>query len=212
LSISDNGSGIPDDIKSSIFEPFFSTKGRNKGTGLGLTIVNNIVKQHKGLISFDSELDKGTTFKIYLPVKNEKENENDEIADKALVTKPSGRHLVMVVDDEKNIRIMTKKILMEMGYDVITVDNWIDAIETYTLRNSEIDAVILDLIMPEKSGKEIFIEMQKINKNLKVILISGAKKDDRIREMLEMGAKVFLPKPFSFNELSMTVRKIIDEN
>jgi PAS domain S-box-containing protein len=207
MTISDNGSGIPDEMKNSIFEPFFTTKVKNKGTGLGLTIVNNIVKHHKGFITFDSALDAGTTFRIYLPIKNEKADieEGGKVA-----SKKNDRPLILVVDDEKNIRVMTKKMLVEMGYEVIAVDNGFEAMEIFSFRHNQIDAVVLDLVMPDKSGKETFEEMKIIDAGVKVIMISGARKDPRIKEVLDQGAEVFLAKPFSFDDLSSAVKSILN--
>jgi PAS domain S-box-containing protein len=208
ITISDNGKGIPQNIRDLIFDPFFSTKGKFKGTGLGLTIVYNIIKNHKGHIQFDTEVNKGTSFKIYLPFKEMQRKTEKESRDVLLL---KGHGTILVVDDERNIRSATKKILKECGYNIITAKDGNEAIKIFNEKHKQIDAVLLDLVMPGKSGYEVFLEMKKIYDKVKVMLVTGAKYDSRIQEILDMGVKHYLIKPFSFNELSNMVYNLINE-
>lgn len=200
ISVQDTGTGIPEEIKPKIFEPFFTTKEVGKGTGLGLSAVYGTIKEHKGTIKFYSEINKGTEFIIYLPV-----DENAYIKsfkeEEVLFT---GKGKILVIDDEELIRNMTLNILSELGYDVILTDNGKDGIDIYS-KNKDIDLVILDIIMPKMDGPQTFIELKKINPDVKVILTSGFSYEKGIGELIESGAKGFIQKPFRSSDLSKIV-------
>lgn len=208
LQVKDNGVGMDSKTISKIFDPFFTTKEEGVGTGLGLSMVYNIILQHEGLINVQSEIGIGTSFNIYLPkIEDEQKinSQNDDLKDS--INKGSG--LILVVDDEAMLRKVAKLMLTKCGYEVILAENGIKAIELFKEKHKEIKAVLLDMSMPKMSGKETFIEMKKIDKNVKIIMSSGLKQDKRLIEVMNMGADGFLQKPYTFKDLTDTVQEII---
>jgi len=203
ISVNDSGTGIPPDTLTKIFDPFFTTKDKGKGTGLGLSMVFNIVKQHNGFLDAYSEPGKGSLFKIYLPAIEEEviENRQTEILNDI----PKGEGLILVVDDEKIMREMAKEILEECGYNLIFAEDGENAVQLYKQRCKEIDLVVLDMVMPKMTGIEAYFEMKKINENVKVIIASGFKHDDRVEHLLKNGVKSFVQKPYTIDTLSKKV-------
>ncbi len=210
ISVKDTGVGMDRVIISQIFEPFFSTKDKSMGTGLGLTIVYNIIQQFGGFIDVDSTPGKGTEFKMYLP-KYKKEAETDRRRDSVQVKKGSGT--ILVVDDEPVLRELARSMLMQAGYEVILADDGDTGITAYKEREYEIDLVLLDMMMPNKNGRETFDELKKINKDVKVIMTSGFTKDKRVEDVLKAGVSDFIQKPYTIFALSEKVHKVLfDEN
>lgn len=202
ISISDSGVGIPDDIKNKIFDPFFSTKGTGKGTGLGLATVYGIIKNHKGFIDVSSLPGKGTTFIIHLPVVKK------EIIEKKPGKKIyGGNEAILLVEDETDLRSLAKMQLESLGYKVFACQDGIEAIKTYKKKTDSIDLVLLDMIMPNMNGKEVFNKLKEINPDVKVVLTSGYSQEGKATDILKNGAISFLQKPFKLHDLS----KIIDE-
>lgn len=208
IEIIDTGVGIEEENLKKIFEPFFTTKGKIHGTGLGLFMVYNIIQKHNGIIKVKSEKGKGTEFSIYLPAAEKIIEETEERDNPFKITKGSGT--VLIVDDEELIRATAQTILEECGYKILLAENGLKGVEIYKEKSSSIDLVILDMAMPKLSGKDTFIEMKKIRNDVKVILISGFVSDSRIQETLDLGAKLFLHKPFSMQDLSEKVFNIIN--
>ena len=206
LSVRDTGIGMDKKTVAKIFEPFFTTKEKGKGTGLGLSMVNNIILQHNGFIDVYSEKSIGTIFKIYIPILTE-EMEEGGVDKKSNIFKGTG--IILVVDDEKLMQVTAKSILEQCGYDVITADDGIEGINLFIERHHEIKAVLLDLVMPKKSGEETFLEMNNINGNVPVLLSSGFKRNERIDKAIELGVKGFLQKPYSIENLSFSISEII---
>ena len=209
IEISDTGVGIDGETRQKIFEPFFSTKKKELGTGLGLSMVYSIIKEHNGFIDVYSELGKGATFRIYLPIIDmdamikDEEYVPDEFS--------KGRGTILVIDDEEVIRNITRYMLEEAGYEVITASNGEGGIEEYNKNSSKIRAVILDLSMPGMSGKEVYSRLRTINPHVKAILTSGFRQDDRVKETLDMGINGFLQKPFDLESLVVKLREILEE-
>lgn len=206
ISVKDTGVGMEGAVISQIFEPFFSTKDKSMGTGLGLTIVYNIIQQFEGFIDVDSTPDRGTEFKIYLP-KYDKGKEKERHENSAVVQKGSGT--ILVVDDEPVLRELAKSMLTQAGYSVILAADGVAGIEIYKKRYAEIGLVLLDMMMPNKNGKETFEEMLVINKAVKVVMTSGFTKDRRVEEVLESGASDFIQKPYTIFGLSEKVYKVL---
>jgi len=203
IEVRDNGSGIPQEYLQRIFEPFFTTKDLGQGTGLGLASVYGTIQDHHGAINLYSKVGTGTVFKILLPC-SEATVKNSRSSDEVI----SGKGLILLVDDEEINRISGKHLLEEMGYSVICADNGLNAIDIFKNRSDEIDFVIMDMIMPEMSGREAFIEFKKIDTDCKVIIASGFTKDENLYEMRELGLCGFISKPYSNIELS----KLIAQN
>ncbi|PID26407.1 MAG: hypothetical protein CR982_10490 [Candidatus Cloacimonadota bacterium] len=204
ISVIDTGIGMDEDIKSKIFDPFFTTKDKDKGTGLGMAMVYNIIKEHGGFIDIQSKVGVGSEIYIYLPilVGNSKEVDKN-IYDK--IEKGSGT--ILVVDDESTLREQSNTILSECGYDVITAKNGLEGIEKYKENIDSIDLVILDIIMPKLSGDKTYKYLKEINMDVKVILTSGFKQDERITKVLNEGALDFIQKPYTIRTLSKVVAK-----
>lgn len=203
--VKDTGVGIPDSIKDKIFDPFFTTKKRDAGTGLGLTMVYSIITQHKGFITFDSTENVGTTVTIQLPAASKN----------AVVTPIKTHHVkkgvgtILVVDDELVMRQTAQSMLEECGYTAYIADSGEAAIDLFTQKRSEIDAIILDLSMPKMSGKETFEKLKAIDANILVIMVSGYKKDVRVDQSIALGVAGFLQKPFSIETLSDKIDEVL---
>ena len=206
LSVSDTGHGIDKKTMERIFEPFFTTKGPGIGTGLGLSMVYGIVRQHGGHITCYSEPGAGATFKIYFPaivseVKSEKATDS--------VVPQGGTETILLVDDDDSVRDVGTQMLVEYGYRVITASNGREALEIYSARRETISLVILDLFMPEMGGKECLRALLRMDPKVSVLVASGFTQNGQIAEALDSGARGFIGKPFDIPQLLEEIRKII---
>ena len=208
LTLNDTGTGIPSENLDRIFEPFFTTKDIGKGTGLGLAMVYGIVKGHKGWIDVESKVGVGTSIYIYLPVTESVPVTTEE---KVVFSLEGGHETIMLVDDDESVISFGKDLLENFGYTVIVANDGFEAVEIYRRQQDSIDLIILDLSMPKKSGRESLSDLLAINPNLKVIVSSGFDKGGPVKQLLEMGAKAFVPKPYGMEKMLGAVRKILDE-
>jgi PAS domain S-box-containing protein len=208
LEIKDSGVGMDEDTLAQIFDPFFTTKSKSQGTGLGLAMVYNIIQQHKGFIDVDSTPGKGSCFKVFLPHQEKTEGSGKK---KAPVREQllRGSGLILVVDDEEGMRQTSREILEACGYDVVTANDGSEGLKVFNRRHREIAAVLLDMAMPNISGKETYLEMKRLQPGVKVLLASGFKQDQRIKESLDLGVSGFIQKPFSMFALSRKIAEII---
>ncbi len=204
INIADSGKGIPRDLLPRIFEPFFTTKDQGKGTGLGLAAVYGAIQNHNGAIFVESEINKGTTFTLYLPTITA----TKEVLSKSTAVIP-GTGAILLVDDEKINLTTGKLMLQEMGYSVITAENGITALQIYEEKQDEIDLIILDMIMPLMNGRELFQKLQQINPQCKGIVSSGYLNDENIEDLLGLGIKGFIAKPYKNHELSRLISEVI---
>ena len=208
LSVSDSGVGMDTKTAVKIFDPFFTTKEQGKGTGLGLAMVYSIVRQQHRFVDVYSEPGQGATFSVYLPLLEYEDrvalpqNANPAIS--------RGEGLVLVVDDDQIVREMAEGILEHVGYTVRTAENGKEGVEIYRQLAPSIKAVLLDMAMPVMSGREAFVEMKKINPEVKVLLASGFRKDERVEEVLTLGVKDFLQKPYTLAGLAEAIKKVIE--
>jgi PAS domain S-box-containing protein len=207
VSVSDTGIGMDTKTAAKIFDPFFTTKEQGKGTGLGLAMVYNIVRQEQGFIDVYSESGHGSTFSVYLPLLV-REGISVPATDTLAISRGEG--LILVVDDDIRVREMAENILETVGYTVLTAVNGKEGVERYQQHQADIKAVLLDMAMPVMSGREAFVEMKKINPDVKVLLASGFRKDDRVEEILGLGIKEFLQKPYTLAGLAKVMKKVID--
>lgn len=207
ISVKDQGIGMSSSTIAKIFDPFFTTKDKGRGTGLGMAMVYNIVKQHNGFIGVYSELGLGTTINIYIPELTDKNRENYIKAEDEII---HGTGTILVVDDEDIIRNLASAILEECGYKVITAVNGLDGVNKYKENSDKIDLVLLDMVMPELSGDEAFEKLKEINSDVKVILSSGFKKDSRVGKILRHGVLDFIQKPYTIIKLSRMVAKYLN--
>lgn len=206
ISVRDTGIGIDPMTQKRIFDPFFTTKEKERGTGLGLASAYGIIKNHDGIINVYSEVGKGAVFNIFLPT-SEKMPEQNKVAQKHI---QAGKETILMVDDEKMILDVGREMLTSMGYQVITADNGVKALEIVNARKEEIDLVILDMIMPKLSGRETFDQLKAIAPEIKVILSSGYSIDGDASEIMDKGCNGFIQKPFSMETLSNKIREVLD--
>jgi PAS domain S-box-containing protein len=208
VTVTDTGIGMSEAIKRRIFDPFFTTKERDRGTGLGLASVYGIIKNHGGFINVESQEGQGASFMFYLPA-----SEKAPIGD-GDTTKDDihmGSETILLIDDESMILDIGSKMLEGLNYKVITAIGGKQGLQIYEKDRGQIDLVILDMIMPDFSGKETFHALVRINPSVRVLLSSGYSLDDQAREIMQVGCKGFIQKPFTMMELSKKIRGVLDE-
>jgi len=207
LSVTDTGCGMPRETLERIFEPFFTTKEVGKGTGLGLATVYGIVKQHQGWIDVSSEINLGTTFKIYFPTTSKPvEVVPEEPAQKVR----GGSETILLVEDEPVLRELAKVILHDYDYDVLEACSGVEAIKVFEENDGNIDLLLTDMVMPEgMSGRELAQELKARKPDLKVIYTSGYS-SDVMGEDAELRDVKFLQKPYPPPRLAQVVRECLD--
>ena len=209
LSITDTGLGMDKATRQRIFEPFYTTKEMGRGTGLGLASVYGIINNHDGFITVESQRGKGTTFNIYLPATRE-----SRIEPKPGHRKPekSKRRsiTVLLVDDEALIIDVGRQMLERLGHTVLTANNGMEAVEIYRSNPGRIDLVVLDMVMPDMGGGEIYDRLKDIDPKVKVILSSGYSINGQATEILNRGCNGFIQKPFGLNDLSEKISEVLN--
>jgi PAS domain S-box-containing protein len=208
VTVSDNGPGIDPESIERIFDPYYTTRGVGKGSGLGLSVVHGIVKIHGGAITVDSELGMGTTFSLYFPVAEEKV----EIASETVDEWPKGHEKILFIDDEKSIVKMTRQILERLGYQVETQTNPVDALEMFRSDPNRFDLVITDMAMPQMTGDRLAKEILNIHPEIPIIICSGYSAKVSEENVAKLGARAFALKPLGKHNLAVTVRKVLDGN
>ena len=210
LSVSDTGIGMDDETRSHLFEPFFTTKreqGGRKHSGLGLAMVYSIVRNHNGLVRAESDVGRGSTFHVYLPVSTRPEVPTTEVRTEVV---KGGTETILVVDDEEVIRDVARRILCSAGYTVLTAENGVQAIELFRQQHEEIDLVILDMIMPEMGGAATFARLREIDPQVRALLSTGYSQEGRAEDILRTGVQGFLQKPYTVEEVLRKVRLVLD--
>ncbi len=208
LTVSDTGWGMSDEAKVHVFEPFYTTKAEGQGTGLGLATVYGIVKQAGGAIDFTSEPDQGTSFRIYLPLREpEQEHKAIETEDRAM---PRGSETILVVEDEPAVRHLACRLLEHLGYKVLESIDVKDALKTVAHYDGPIHLLLTDVIMPEMSGREVANRISLHRPNIKILFMSGYP-DETIAQhgVLAKGINL-LSKPFTSQEMAVGVRSVLD--
>jgi len=202
LSIGDNGAGMDEATQRRVFEPFFTTKKMGRGTGLGLSTVYGIIKQHNGWINLESREGKGTTFCVYFPEATGLTEEAPALPE----TVPSGRgrETVLFADDEELIRDLGRQVMEMHGYTVFLAEDGMRAIELFMSNREAIDLVVLDLTMPQRSGMEVLRAIRNIDPGMRIILSSGSSPSEPVPGTL------FLPKPYRAEMLAKVVRSVLD--
>lgn len=207
ISVADTGRGMEESTRQQLFNPFFTTKDKGRGTGLGLASAYGIIKNHDGFITVHSKLGQGTTFTIYLPLSDR--NAIRDVPREDVLFK--GSETVLLVDDEKMILEVGQAMLGKLGYRVIAAAGGKQAVDIVTQKRNELDIVILDLIMPGMDGGKVFDCIRKIRPQMPIMLSSGYAINRQADEIMQRGCNGFLQKPFNVFELSQKVRKILDK-
>ncbi|HEY3642309.1 MAG TPA: response regulator, partial [Xanthobacteraceae bacterium] len=223
IEVADSGTGIAPDIIDKIFDPFFTTKEVNKGTGLGLSTVYGIVKQTGGFIYPDSELGKGTTFRIFLPryIPGVDDVQAPQLAEAPMLAGTmaaaeevrrtaasdlTGHGTVLLVEDEEGLRALNARGLTSRGYSVIEAGNGVEAIEMLAHHGGRVDLVVSDVVMPEMDGPTLLKELRKDNPDLKIIFVSGYAEDAFEKSLPDSSQYNFLAKPFTLKQLVSAVK------
>jgi nitrogen-specific signal transduction histidine kinase len=209
LSVTETGCGMSPEVKEKIFDPFFTTKRKGRGTGLGLSMVYGIVKQSGGYIWVYSEINQGTTFKIYLPWVDEEADDlsrQEETGDF-----PQGDETILLVEDEDSLRNLTAKVLRDQGYMVFEAANGDEAMGlARELAHKKIHLVLTDLVMPQMGGKELVEQFKLLHPDTRILFISGYTDGIMIHQASLKPGTPFLQKPFSPMELARKVREVLD--
>ncbi len=207
IDVIDTGVGIPPELREKIFEPFFTTKEVGRGTGLGLATSLAIVRSHGGFIHVYSEVDRGSTFRVYLPARPD----SLFTADAEPEPLPRGHgDLVLVVDDEQAILTTLSRALERHGYRVLTARDGAEAVALYARHGSEIAVVITDMMMPVMDGPATIVALQRLNPQVRIIGASGLDANGKVAKAAGSGVKHFLPKPYSATTLLCTLHEVID--
>lgn len=206
LEIKDNGEGISREHLNKIFEPFFTTKNVGKGTGLGLAMVYGAVQSHGGALEVVSEAKQGSTFTIYLPLK---EGEDEQIAqDQGAVVEGNGQ-LILLVDDENSMRETTSEVLESLGYKVLTAADGQEALTLFTAQQQDIKLILTDIVMPQVGGVDLAKSVRLLNKSVPIIFTTGYDMQQAIESMEDIEHCQVIHKPFSFEELSQLMVKLL---
>jgi len=200
------GTGILPDNRAHIFEPFFSTKQHKGGTGMGLATVYGIVRSHHGIISVYSEVDKGTSFKLYFPVASAVTEEDATLQERS-GSIPGAT--ILLIDDEPVVREMWEDFLTQKGYHIITAEDGIKGIECFKKHSTRIDLVILDLIMPNLGGKETLTTLREIDPKVKVLVTSGYSENGQAGGIVDLGIDGFIQKPARLTLLENQIVEIL---
>lgn len=208
IAVTDNGIGLDEMARQKIFEPFFTTKETGKGTGLGLAIVYGIIKQNKGYITVCSDIGKGTTFNLYLPLS---ESPAEEARVKEVIAPIGGAETILVTEDNDEVRTLTTHVLQEFGYTVIEAVDGEDAIKKFEENKDRIELAILDIIMPKKSGKEASDAIRDIKPGVQFLFTSGYTADIITKAGIDEKGVYFIQKPNTPYSLLGKVREILDK-
>jgi len=208
LIVRDNGCGISDGDLQRVFEPFYTNKEVGKGTGLGLSMVYGAIESHGGIIEIESAIKSGTSVHIYIPLlkKQKAEIVSEEDSEMASV---SGE-LILVVDDDIDIKNTTKEVLESLGYQVLEASNGLEAIEQFTANSETVSLIIMDVVMPKMGGAKAFDQIKKIRSDAKVIFATGYDKDESLRDEMPSDENTIISKPYDIIKLSQLIRDMID--
>ncbi|MFQ5631869.1 MAG: ATP-binding protein, partial [bacterium] len=211
IVVSDTGSGIDKESLPRIFDPFYTTKEVGKGTGLGLAVVHGIVEQHEGHVQVESESGKGTTFKIFLPAVEKTASAIENEKKKQSI--PGNGETIIVVEDDKDVRYVTSRILKALGYKVLAAQDAEEAMHIFEKEKDRIDLVVTDVVMPKRSGPEMYSQMNRLKPKLPVLFVTGYDYDHEIEKLDGLHKLTFrsvLQKPFTKDILSQKIREVME--
>jgi two-component system cell cycle sensor histidine kinase/response regulator CckA len=207
ISVTDTGCGMDEATRQRVFDPFFTTREKSRGTGMGLASAFGIIQNHGGLITVYSEVGRGTTFNIYLPLSDKEAQPETSFEERVI----KGSETILLVDDEMMILKVGQAMLQRLGYRTMIASGGKQALEIIATRGVEIDMVILDLIMPGMDGGRTFDHIREIKPQLPVLLSSGYAINGKAHEIMQRGCTGFIQKPFNISELSQKIRGILDK-
>jgi PAS domain S-box-containing protein len=208
ISVRDTGNGIPPEALQQIFNPYFTTKEKGEGTGLGLAVVQGIVKSLNGAITVDSEVANGSTFHVYLPTINRESAKEEEIP----MPLPMGCERILLVDDEQPLVEIGKQMLERLGYKVDTRTSSVEALSLFKADPNRFDLVITDIVMPNMSGDKLADKMMGIRPDIPIVLCTGYSEKLTRRQASDKGIQTFLMKPLVMQALASTVRQALSVN
>jgi CheY-like chemotaxis protein len=208
LTVSDTGAGIAPEIMDRIFDPFFTTKKPGEGTGMGLSVVYGIVESAGGAITVDSELGKGASFNVYLPLLMDQKFETERGESSGIV---GGKERILFVDDEKNLVQLGTELLTSLGYEVTGRTSSVEALKLFMAKPDSFDIVITDMTMPNMTGVDLAREMMSIRPDLPIILCTGFSEMISKEKATSLGIRRFLMKPLLIKDLAVEIREAIDK-
>jgi signal transduction histidine kinase/CheY-like chemotaxis protein len=206
VKITDTGVGMPPEVRERIFDPFFTTKEMGRGTGLGLASAYGIVKGHGGYIDVSSTLGKGTAFTIYIPAVGVVDRKPEGARKQHL---HHGEGTILLVDDEDVVLSVGHQMLDKLGYTVLPARSGSEALQLFAQHRGRIDLVVLDMVMPDMNGGDVFDKIMEMQSNVPVLLASGYSLEGKAEEIIERGCCGFIQKPFSITTLGETVSAIL---
>jgi PAS domain S-box-containing protein len=207
MTFTDTGSGMSPEVKGRIFEPYFTTRKHGEGTGMGLAVVHGIVKNHRGKIMVDSQLKKGTSVHVFLPVTEERMVSAEEL----IVEIPGGNECILFVDDEQILADMGKQMLEKLGYKVVSCTDAIEVLESFCREPDRFDLVVTDQNMPQMTGLQMTRELKRIRPDLPVILVTGFSETVRQENFKSQGIGDFVMKPIIIKDIARVIRSVLDK-
>jgi CheY-like chemotaxis protein len=210
IEVVDTGAGMAAEVRNRIFEPFFTTKEKGKGTGLGLAVVFGIVQTHHGFVDVESELGKGATFRLYLPVSHDIEHLEEAAKRETIEEIPGGTETLLIVEDETALNENLNAVLTGKGYTVLSAFDGLTAVKIYTERQKEIALVLTDLGLPKMTGMEEFKRIRQLNPTVRIIVATGYLDPEMRSELLKAGVQKFIYKPYNPKEVLKVVREVLD--
>ena len=211
LAARDTGHGMTPNVAKRIFEPYFTTKEKDVGTGLGLATVHGITKSCGGTVLVKSKVGKGTAFYVYFPRTDSDQTLKEKRENTVALSAPTGAERILFVDDEPELVALGREMLEHLGYQVVTKNNGIDALEEFRKKPNHFDVVVTDMTMPKMTGERLAWELISIRPKIPIILCTGFSEQINEQKAKDIGIKAFLMKPLTLNRLARTVRAVMDE-
>ncbi len=208
LEVSDTGSGMDAATAERVFDPFFTTKQGGQGTGLGLSVVHGVALGHDGAVEVESELGRGSVFRVYLPATT---LEIPEEKKTALLPRGDAEH-ILFVDDEREVAMLGKKMLERLGYRITLATSSPEARRLFADHPEEFDLVITDQMMPDLTGDRLALDMLDARANIPIIMITGFAEKMTAEDSRRIGIREFMLKPVGMDDLGRTVRRVLDES
>jgi PAS domain S-box-containing protein len=211
IAVKDTGHGMAPEVVKRIFEPYFTTKEKGVGTGLGLSMVHGITKNCGGTINIESKVGKGTSIYVYLPRTNSDKTLKERKKSTTAQPAPTGAERILFIDDEPELVTLSRQILERLGYQVVTKNNGIDALKEFKEKPNHFDVVVTDMTMPKMTGEKLAQELINIRPEIPIILCTGFNEQINEQKAKAIGIKAFLMKPLTVNQLAETVRTVLEK-